>query len=303
MQTLLRRNESEESERVPSPRLARAVIEEETASRCPRIRCALGARQLSPKKEAAMSRVVQKSAALFSVVFALFLLPIAWKVWLAPTAHAGGDSEPPPPAPLVASDTAIAALRAGLGPDALCAAGLTAQQAGPIVTNLEAAAAASPGSLAAADAGYAAAGVTTDVLRRKIESGLASQQEVASYAAEMQSLATATAQRQAAIDALFTAGTQSLPLVVVAKLQRIRANRSWELPLEFAAVDRSQQEWVALREALLNEKTCAKYDDPPDPALVATLAAARAQADVALAKTNLTTNLAAVTIAWNASAE
>ena len=65
--------------------------------------------------------------------------------------------------------------------------------------------------------------------------------------------------------------------------------------MEFLLVDRTETEWVALHDALANEKIAPRYHETTAPQHAAVLGAARSANDVALAKTRLDTNLAAMT--------
>ncbi len=64
-------------------------------------------------------------------------------------------------------------------------------------------------------------------------------------------------------------------------------------------VNREQTEWVAVRDALANEKIAAKLGDTPDQAAQSALSTWRANGSVSAARVSLDTNLASVTTAWN----
>jgi hypothetical protein len=66
-------------------------------------------------------------------------------------------------------------------------------------------------------------------------------------------------------------------------------------------VDRSETQWVALRDALANEKIAPRYGEQTAPEHAAVLASARGHADVATAKSRLEANLTATQSAFTAA--
>jgi hypothetical protein len=161
--------------------------------------------------------------------------------------------------------------------------------------------AAHPTILSDADAAYAAACVTANALQRKIEGGHASQEEIASLPTATAAVATAQTQRQAALDAIIAAATQSLSPASVAVLHTVSANHAWTLPIEFLTVERSETEWISLRNALSNERIAAKYEEAPNSTSQTLLAGARANPTVAAAKANAIANLATVSTTWDSA--
>jgi hypothetical protein len=201
-------------------------------------------------------------------------------------------------APIAGTDAASTLIRAGLDPDALAAAGVSGNQAAGVVDAFEAAMAADPARLATADAGYASAKAASDQLRRLIQSGRGDQGDVTKYQAAMSSLQTAEASRQSALDDWFDAATTGLTQGQVATLVTIKGNRDWKLDIEFLTVDRSEPEWVQLRDALAHERVAAKYGESVDPGVQSFLATARSNASVSASKTACAANLSAVTASW-----
>jgi hypothetical protein len=244
-----------------------------------------------------MSRIVRRPVTLFSFAFFLLAIPIWWH-FRAPIlplpAYAQGQQH--------AADLEVSTIRAGLDAKALAAAGVSAQATTSLVQALNTYLLAHPADLSAADTGYANARRESDRLQRLIQSGQGSAEDVTSYQTQSAALASATTQRQTALDALFNAGTANLSEGQKATLSTIRANRaSWDSPLEFLTVDRSQQEWVHLRDCLANERIAIELPDTLDQGMQAELATWRAVGAVASASTSLNANLASVTAAWNAA--
>ena len=229
-----------------------------------------------------MSRLVKRPAALFSFIGVLILIPFFWR--LVPS-FAQGPQQPGGVA--IASDVMqVALIRAGLSADAMCAAGLSANQASTVIANAKLMLAAHPTILSDADAAYAAACAAANALQRKIQDGHASQEEIASLPTATAAVAAAQAQRQAALDAILAAATQTLAPSSVAVLHTIAANHAWKLPIEFLTVERTETEWISLRNALSNERIAVKYEDAPNSTCQVLLAGARANPTVAAAKAN-----------------
>lgn len=201
------------------------------------------------------------------------------------------------------SDTVDLLLRAGLGPEALAATGLGSSGVTAVVNAAEAWAAEHPGALTQADAAYAEAKNSSDSLDRKVRSGLASSGEITASATARSQLASATSARDSLIESAFAAGTAGLTTTQRAALQNVRLNASWELPVEFKVVTRTELNWVALRSALANEKFCTRRGEEMDASCVQLLGTARSDAAVASAKTNLDSNLSELRNAWNSAAE
>ena len=244
-----------------------------------------------------MLRLLSKPFSLVVLSGVVAAGPIWWHFYrpspaavVARATTSDGESQPN-------TDLEVALIRAGIDAKTLTAAGVTSGS----VSSLGQAASqhfnAHPTVLSSADTAYASARRESDRLQRLIQSGKGTQDDVAAYQAQKAALETATAQQTAALDALFEATTASLNDSKRGVLSKIRTNKSWSLPTEYLTVDRTQQEWVNVRDALANERISAAYGDQPDAALQAQLATWRADATVAAAQTALSTNLASVTAA------
>jgi hypothetical protein len=251
-----------------------------------------------------MSRLVRKPVTLFSFAFFLLAFPIWWAMCaaqpapsLAPTAVLAANEPTPPPVGL-----RVTLLRAGLSPEALAAAGVTPVAIASTLQAVTQQLAGAPNALANADVAFANARRESDRLERLIQSGKGTQEDVAAYQSAKAALDAATAQRAAALDAVLTAATASLPTAQRTALLTARANAAWNLPPEFLVVNRSQEDWVRLRDALANERIARKLDDQPDPAAQALLANWRAVPAVAMARSGLDTHLEQVRVNWNAAA-
>lgn len=256
-----------------------------------------------------MTRTLRGRTSLLSVLVVLLAVPIVWKWKAAPVAAAPAIIESdssagnePPPAPPV--EVLVPLFRAGLDAEALAAAGISANHASTVALNAKALIQAAPNALANADLAYSSARSAADALQRKIQSGKATQDEIAGYPGLSALADTKKTARDAAVNSIFDAATHGLDPAAIARLQTIRTNRAaWSAPIEFLVVNRTEKEWVKLRDALANERISAKYEEPADQALAAQLATWRADSSVASAKAAVNSNLALVDAAILAAAK
>lgn len=205
----------------------------------------------------------------------------------------------PPPTP---ADFPSTLIRAGLDPKALAAAGVSSQSIGSLLSAATTQINSAPAALSIADTAYASARTQVDHLTSLIQSGHGTQEDIGSLAMANSNLASATSQRQAALDAIFNAATANLTQGQGAALSKIRSNRSWDLPPEFLVVDRDQSQWVAVRDALANERIAVDLPGTLNPTAQSNLGTWRADPAVASAKSSLEANLSSVMISWNSAA-
>ncbi|MFN0007040.1 MAG: hypothetical protein ACKVXR_03955 [Planctomycetota bacterium] len=236
-------------------------------------------------------------------VFGIALLFLAIPLWWGSRSLGDSDSDAEHSPFVVPADFQVKLLRAGLGAEALAAAGVSS---GTIISVLQAAADqlnAHPSDLTTADASLVAARVESDRLRVKIQSGQASQEEISAYQSATSNLASASTARQAALEAVFTAATANLTAPQRAALTQIRANRAVDhssgFPVEFLVASRTEVQWTALRDALANEKQAIKYPDTLSETAQTLLASVRSEQGVVAARTSLDSNLPSVTTSWN----
>jgi hypothetical protein len=209
----------------------------------------------------------------------------------------GGDEmTAPPPA---STPMAATMMRVDLGADRLAAAGVSTQATTSAIDT--AIAKVAQASLETADANYAAKKPACDALERKIQSGLGSAEDVTAYQQASAQLATATAARKAALDEIFTAGIAGLPSEQRTTLTMIRANSSWKLPVQYLTVNRSEADWVKLRD-YLDARRIYQADGEDVPAEITTfLASVESNIAVSKAKADLDAGLPLVQAAWNAA--
>jgi hypothetical protein len=201
-----------------------------------------------------------------------------------------------------ANDVVEGLIRAGLEPEGLAAAGLAGAAVNAVIINAQQYLIDHQVDLDLADASLAQARQQSDGLRRAIQSGTATEEQINAYPAAEASLALAQSQRHNALDGIFNAASAALPPNQRATLAAIRTNRWWDLPVEFLVLDRPEPQWVQLRDALANERISADLEEPPDPEAQAWLSQCRSAPLVAAARANLDANLATVNAAWNQAA-
>ncbi len=204
-------------------------------------------------------------------------------------------------APAASDGLAETMLRVGLSPEALATSGCTATDASAAVSDLDDHLAESGGAIASADSAWADANAAVQTLKRKIQVNQATQAEIDSLAGLEATLAAAQSTLQGLLDGAFEAATDSFSQSEVDTLLSIKSNGSWGIPTHFLVVDRTEASWVALRDALAEERIAAKYDESVSAESQALISAALADSDVATAKTNLDTNLASVAAAWESA--
>lgn len=189
--------------------------------------------------------------------------------------------------------------QAGLDPEALAAAGVQAGQVSTLVTEAHATLTDRLDALMLAQMEHADAQRQVTALRRSIRAGTADQEAVSELANAQSAAATA----QSSIDTIraevFAAATAHLDGEVVTRLHTVAGNRRWRLPIQYAVRDRSEAEWVALREALANTRISADIGEEADPASMALVAGENSRPEVAQAATYLDTRLSEIRTAFD----
>jgi len=229
--------------------------------------------------------------------FALVGVALAWKGGGA--GKPGGGSEPPPPP--VNTELGSFLYRVGLDAEALAAAGVRAAGVASLVAATESRQAQDATSLASADSTWASAKLDFDRLSRKVQSGLASPEEITACQAARASRDAAQASRATLLDGIFEAGIAGLSIEAQDNLRAIRRNREWALPVPYLVTDRSQADSVDLREALDVRTIHDKYGADFPAEVVSYLATVEAESAIAIARVDLDTYLASVQTAWNAA--
>jgi len=207
-----------------------------------------------------------------------------------------------------ASSAEVSALlyRLGLAPDRLAAAGVTAGQTTTLVGNLRSHLADHIDALRSADEGYHAAHLLVDALERIVRAGTSTSEQRTALTAAQTQLASSATTRQGMLDSTYTAATNGLADGTLQLLAHAYTNTAWELPVQasplpYAFADRSEQDWVTLRDALSAQRIAVKYGQTPDQNALDIISAASGAPAVSAAASNLQAHLAEVSAAWAAA--
>jgi hypothetical protein len=189
--------------------------------------------------------------------------------------------------------------RCGLTPDVLAAAGVSAMATPTLVGNARQYLTDHPDDLSDADTAYFAAQASSDQLMRKVQQGQATSDERAAYVAVQTTLASAKAGRDSALEGIKTAASANLSQNQQNGLATIKGNSQWKVPLKYLAANRTDAQWVALREALANDRQASDQGVDPDATCHQRIVDADAVAATTSAGQNLTNHLADVRMAFN----
>ncbi|MBI3820549.1 MAG: hypothetical protein HY286_17800 [Planctomycetes bacterium] len=189
--------------------------------------------------------------------------------------------------------------RAGLDPTSLAAAGVNGSGATTIVNNVKQYLTDHPNDLSTADTNYCSAKASADALRRIVQSGTATSDQLTQYQSAASTLDAATTARATALASIVTAGVANANNDQKAALQNIAANQSWGVSIEYKATTATEAQWVALRDALAVKRINTKYGVSVPDGVTTLIATWDAKTDVAAAKTAFDSNLSSVTSAWN----
>lgn len=228
---------------------------------------------------------------------ALALLVLSIPFALALTSP-GGANEPPPPQ--VNSQLAGVLLRTGLSAETLCAAGITSVQVPALIGAFEGQYNAV--TLAGLDQAYVQAKGTRDELVRKVRSGLGTSSDVTALAQAETDFTSAKNAREGYVNGLRGTALATVSAAQAAIVQTIQANNSWGFPAQYLVKNRSEANWVALRDALDTKRIASQYGEPYPLEAQTFLAGVDAEPEIAAAKVLLDTNLASVQTAWNSAA-
>ena len=144
------------------------------------------------------------------------------------------------------------------------------------------------------------AGISVDTLRRKVQSGLASEGDLTSLSTAVSAMNSASTAHDEKLDAYWAAATNGLEGDKVAKLQAYRDNRDGavRLPTAYLVVTRDESDATALRDALSEVATNGEGAASAAQTIVTT---ADGNGAVSAAKAYLTNNLGGITTAWTSA--
>jgi hypothetical protein len=196
---------------------------------------------------------------------------------------------------------ATALLRLSLGPEALASAGLTPLEAKGVIDAGVSAWESFHPALSEADAKAAALRGPVEDLARQVRAGKTDAGQVEELATMREALTVALAERKQVLDGFWAAATEGTNQSARASLATLRANAHWQLPSAYLVVERTQAEWVALRNVLDHHAVCAELGTAPKDSMVYALQTAKANQSVAEALAAAHTYLPAIQAAWDAA--
>jgi hypothetical protein len=217
------------------------------------------------------------TAALAGISLLVTSLWMASMNWRQPT------PEPPP----TRSEVTAAAMRAGLHADSLLAAGVSSAAFPGIVSGVREYLVAHPEQMRTLDA-------QVDTARRPAR-------RPQSETPPPQGTVTvdqANAARDAFYAAIFDAATTSLSQEQKSMLRAQKQNKGKSVPAKYLVADRSDAEWVALREALTDQRIAARDGREANAEVRQRVATADANSTVAAAGQRLAGDHAATRTAW-----
>lgn len=206
----------------------------------------------------------------------------------------------PEPQPMRVADVDALLRKLQLTAEALAAAGLSDAEVRGLVDRGRSELAATINELRAAERALASARVEKERVERRVLAGLASREEATSLGTLRDTFAAAQAaldnQHALVLDAAIGDGVgveqQSL-------LSTMRANSKWDVPVAYLCrSDATEAEWVALREALANERIGLAHGEEVSETSQRTLGAWRSNGAVAAALLNTQSRLGAVRAVW-----
>lgn len=217
-----------------------------------------------------------------SLLFAsVWMASMSWRQPVPPT--------PPPPSPPPArTEVMAAAMRAGLHADALLAAGVGSQSFPSIVNGVRDYLTAHPGQMRSLD-------TQVDSARR------AASPRARADAPNPQAGTTpdqALAARDAFYSAMFDAATTSLSQEQKAMLLAQKRNKGKSVPAKYLVIDRSDAEWVVLRDALADQAIASRDGRQAPDSVQQVIASADANAAVSSAGQRLSGDRTAMRTAW-----
>lgn len=200
------------------------------------------------------------------------------------------------------SSVEVMLLRIGMDQEVLAAAGLNGAALQSALAADESDLEAAVSMLATHDEAVAEARGDVDSLRRKVKSGLATDQEVTDMATAKQALETATAARQTFLDGVCAGFCEHITEGATGTIETVLGTPEWvkKLPVEYRNAERTDSEWLAIRDALASNKTHTQmgFDVPEETTTY--LASLNSDSTVSTTKTTCESNIASVQSTWNA---
>jgi hypothetical protein len=202
--------------------------------------------------------------------------------------------------PMLSSGASAALMRARITPESLAAAGVTSEETTALLARAATWWGDNGAACAASCAAIDGAGISVDALRRKAQSGLASEGDLTALSAAVAAMNSARSTHDEKLDAYWAAATNGLEGDKVAKLLAYRdnADAAIRLPTAYLVVTRDESDATALRDALSEVATNGEGAASAAQTIVTT---ADGNGAVSAAKAYLTNNLGGITTAWTSA--
>ena len=189
---------------------------------------------------------------------------------------------------------------AGVNPESLAAAGISAGTIATIISDASDYIVPNFTAIQANHDTLAQNRKTRDTLQRLVSASRATSQQRTQLATAITNVAAAQATRDAYLAAIRQEIDANLTAAQITALDTIinnGANGRWTHPIQYKAANRSEQDWVDLRDCLANIRIATKRGEQPDPAATTFVAQADANAAVSAANTGLN-NLPFIQAQW-----
>ena len=201
--------------------------------------------------------------------------------------------------PPTSFELAASLARVGISAESLAASGASDQEVTQLVTNARSHLDADGFVvLETADETFRQARATHSSLSSRISSGHGTQEDVVALRNAEQALTAAEAALNQRLSGLRSAAHAALSAGEQSTLDAIEANAGRALPVQYLVSDRTDAEWVLLRDALANHRISPRFDEEFDPDCSEFLQRCNADSDVAAAKSRVDSRLPQVTTAY-----
>jgi hypothetical protein len=189
-------------------------------------------------------------------------------------------------------------MRLGVEPEALAAGGVSSTRVAGLFSRARDHLGEHEGIIGSADEELGAASAALTALEDKVRAGQSAPQDLAALAAARARVQTARTSRDALLASASAAVSTDLTEPQVATIQAVAGNRAWNLPVKYLVLNRSEAQWVSLRDALASQRINAARGREIEPAASLIVAQADAEPAVAAAASQMQSNGAAVGTAW-----
>lgn len=200
--------------------------------------------------------------------------------------------------PMTDLELGVTLQRVGLDAESLAAGGVSAQQCTSLVKRARKHLVDHIQQLRSADMALQRAQGERDDLMRTVNSGLANGTARRQYAEAERKLASAEAHVARELDAFRSAALDGMASSTIRVLSIIESNRRWTAPTYYKTVERTEPDWIRLRNSLASGRIVEGLGDDMPSQTMMSLRQFDADPTVSASRTNVELNLEAVTLAW-----